>query len=106
MAGNSQRRGAVRKSGGKKSTTVGSGGNNKRALTGRGPTPPAEARTGHPAARRSTAAVRGARSGAGGSKDRVADQRGAARRSGRELPETVVGRNPVVEALRAGVPMT
>nr|HCX85569.1 23S rRNA (guanosine(2251)-2'-O)-methyltransferase RlmB [Micrococcales bacterium] len=41
MAGNSQRRGAVRKPGSKKGATVGSGGNRRRGLEGRGPTPPA-----------------------------------------------------------------
>ncbi len=108
MAGNSQRRGAVRKDGTKKGATVGSGGQVNRSRQGRGPTPPAEIRTGHPAARR------GARSDAAGAAAGGATGRGASRmgrvtggqRRGRELPETVVGRNPVVEALRAGVPAT
>ena len=52
MAGNSQRRGAMRKPGTKKGAVVGSGGQSRRAVKGRGPTPPAEARKGHPAARR------------------------------------------------------
>jgi 23S rRNA (guanosine2251-2'-O)-methyltransferase len=97
MAGNSRRRGATRKSGTKKGQVVGSGGRSRRALEGKGPTPPAELRKGHPAARRATTAGRQKpRSG------------GAARRPRPrgELPETVVGRNPVVEALRAGVPAT
>jgi len=86
MAGNSRRQGAVRKS--KKGPQVGSGGQRKRALRGKGPTPPAEARKGHPAARRSAAAER--------------------HRSGREASaaELLVGRNPVAEALRAKVPAT
>jgi 23S rRNA (guanosine2251-2'-O)-methyltransferase len=89
MAGNSRRQGAVRKS--KKGPQVGSGGQSRRALRGKGPTPPAEARKGHPAARRAAAAER----------------RGAGR-SSREVPaaELLVGRNPVVEALRAKVPAT
>lgn len=86
MAGNSQRKGAVRTS--KKGATVGSGGNNKRKLSGKGPTPPAEARKGHPAARRANAAAR---------RD--------TRRTG-DTPELLVGRNPVVEALRAEIPCT
>jgi 23S rRNA (guanosine2251-2'-O)-methyltransferase len=87
MAGNSRRQGAVRKQ--KKGAQVGSGGQSRRALRGKGPTPPAEARKGHPAARRS-----------------------ASRRPERprahsgDGPELLVGRNPVVEALRAKVPGT
>ncbi len=97
MAGNSQRRGAVRRDGTKKGATIGSGGQVKRALRGKGPTPPAEERKGHPAARRAASAAR--REGSGGAQNRSA-------RRDRDLPETVVGRNPVVEALRAGVPAT
>src|SRR3954468_23084168 len=55
MAGNSQRQGAVRKS--KKGALVGSGGQVKRALKGKGPTPPAAERKGHPAARKAAAAA-------------------------------------------------
>ncbi|MXI82055.1 23S rRNA (guanosine(2251)-2'-O)-methyltransferase RlmB, partial [Mycobacterium tuberculosis] len=40
MPGNSRRRGAVRKSGTKKGAGVGSGGQRRRGLEGRGPTPP------------------------------------------------------------------
>jgi 23S rRNA (guanosine2251-2'-O)-methyltransferase len=89
MAGNSKRQGAVRKQ--KKGAQVGSGGQNKRALRGKGPTPPAEARKGHPAARRAAAA-----------------DRRATGRTGRDVagPELLVGRNPVAEALRARVPAT
>jgi 23S rRNA (guanosine2251-2'-O)-methyltransferase len=90
MAGNSRRRGAVR--GSKKGPQVGSGGQGKRALRGKGPTPPAEARKGHPAARRAAAAVRREQSGKR-SKDAA-------------QVELLVGRNPVVEALRARVPAT
>src|SRR6476659_5150504 len=88
MAGNSQRQGAVRKS--KKGAQVGSGGQPRRALKGKGPTPKAEDRKGHPAARRAASAAR------------RADRR-PARGDG---PELLVGRNPVVEALRARVPAT
>ena len=48
MAGNSQRRGAVRKAGTKKGPTVGSGGVRRRGLEGRGATPPAHMRPNHP----------------------------------------------------------
>jgi 23S rRNA (guanosine2251-2'-O)-methyltransferase len=96
MAGNSQRRGAMRKSGTKKGAVVGSGGRARRSLEGKGTTPPAEMRKGHPAARRAATASR---------RKPGPDTRPSARPRG-ELPETVVGRNPVVEALRAGVPAT
>jgi 23S rRNA (guanosine2251-2'-O)-methyltransferase len=89
MAGNSRRQGAVRKS--KKGATTGSGGRSRRALQGKGPTPPAQARKGHPAARRAAAAAR----------------REQGRPRGRESgPELLVGRNPVVEALHAKIPAT
>ncbi|MEU1546163.1 23S rRNA (guanosine(2251)-2'-O)-methyltransferase RlmB [Nocardia sp. NPDC005745] len=98
MAGNSQRRGAVRKSGSKKGAVVGSGGKRRRGLEGRGATPPAEMRTKHPAAKRAAAKAKAAgRSSAAG--------RPAGRKSD-DGPELVLGRNPVVECLRAGVPAT
>ncbi len=89
MAGNSRRRGAVRKSGTKKGPTVGSGGQRRRALEGRGPTPPAHMRPNHPAAKRA--------------------KQSPPRRQARgrtDETETVLGRNPVLECLRAGVPAT
>ncbi|OBJ70596.1 23S rRNA (guanosine(2251)-2'-O)-methyltransferase RlmB [Mycobacterium sp. 1274756.6] len=86
MAGNSRRRGAVRKPGTKKGPTVGSGGVRRRGLEGRGPTPPAHKRPYHPAAKRA--------------KTKSARQ---AHRRGDDT-ETVLGRNPVVECLRAGIP--
>jgi 23S rRNA (guanosine2251-2'-O)-methyltransferase len=64
MAGNSQRRGARRGTATKKGATVGSGGQRRRGLEGKGPTPPAEARTGHPAAKRAKAAGKAAARGA------------------------------------------
>ena len=116
MAGNSRRRGAIRKTGTKKGATVGSGGKARRALQGKGPTPPAEVRKGHPAARKAAAASKAGGSGAGGQRGVTGGTRGTGRatkvtggrgtRRSRDLPETVVGRNPVVEALRAGVPAT
>ena len=54
MAGNSQRRGRTTGAG-KKTATAGTGGKNRRSLAGRGATPPAEARPGHPAQRRAAA---------------------------------------------------
>ncbi|MGY1812932.1 23S rRNA (guanosine(2251)-2'-O)-methyltransferase RlmB [Blastococcus sp. SYSU D00820] len=93
MAGNSQRRG--RSSGaGKKGATAGTGGKNRRSLAGRGATPPAEMRTGHPAQRRAQADAR-----------RRAE-RDRSRQRAEEAPELLLGRNPVVEALRAQIPAT
>ena len=49
MAGNSQRRGAVRRSGSKKGPQIGSGGQRRRGLEGKGPTPKASDRPNHKA---------------------------------------------------------
>ncbi|MFE7743862.1 23S rRNA (guanosine(2251)-2'-O)-methyltransferase RlmB [Nocardia sp. NPDC057455] len=102
MAGNSQRRGAIRKGGSKKGAVVGSGGKRRRGLEGRGATPPAEMRTKHPAAKRAAAKAKAAqgRSSGGGAAGRPAG------RKADDGPELVLGRNPVVECLRAGVPAT
>ena len=51
MAGNSRRRGAVRKTN-KKGATKGSGGQRRRGLRGKGPTPKAEDRVYHAAHKR------------------------------------------------------
>ena len=58
MPGNSQRRGATRKAGSKKTATAGTGGKNRRALEGKGPTPKAEDRPYHVAGKRKAAAER------------------------------------------------
>jgi 23S rRNA (guanosine2251-2'-O)-methyltransferase len=91
MAGNSQRRGRTTGAG-KKTATAGTGGKNRRALAGRGATPPAEARPGHPAQRRAAA------------DQRARADRARARAKSEETPELLLGRNPVVEALRAKIP--
>ncbi|MGF6887858.1 23S rRNA (guanosine2251-2'-O)-methyltransferase [Nocardia sp. GAS34] len=101
MAGNSQRRGAIRKGGSKKGQTVGSGGQRRRGLEGRGATPKAEDRSYHPAHKRAVAAAKAAAKGGG----RAPAGRTAGRRN-EDSPELVLGRNPVVECLRAGVPAT
>jgi 23S rRNA (guanosine2251-2'-O)-methyltransferase len=98
MAGNSKRRGAVRKDGTKKGMVVGSGGQRRRALEGKGPTPPAERRPGHPKA---VTAARNAKRAANAPKKTAGNRR---KPGDGETPETVLGRNPVVECLRAGVP--
>ncbi len=93
MAGNSQRRGAIRNS--KKGPSVGSGGRGKQRLEGRGPTPKAIERDKHPAAKRKRLA------------ERSAEKRGSTRTSrprDRDGIEWVAGRNSVLEALRANIP--
>jgi 23S rRNA (guanosine2251-2'-O)-methyltransferase len=97
MAGNSQRRGATRKAGTKKGAVVGSGGQKPKGLRGRGATPPAELRPGHPAQRQ------GAQRRAAQHAETAARAR---RRSGSEPGETVLGRVAVLECLRAGIPAT
>jgi len=103
----------------------GTGGHGRRALEGKGPTPPAAMRPGHPAQRRAAAAAAGSRrprradDPASSRGQRRADDpaaspaRGAAPSSGSsaraprgsgDAAEFVAGRNPVVESLRAAVP--
>lgn len=91
MAGNSQRKGSIRKSA--KKPTAGSGGRVRRGLEGKGPTPKAKDRPNHKVY-----------------KQRQKEERAAAarpkRRTASSDAEWVAGRNSVVEALRAGVPVT
>jgi 23S rRNA (guanosine2251-2'-O)-methyltransferase len=117
----------------------GTGGYGKRKLAGKGPTPPAELRPGHPAQRRAAAQGKAAgAAGKSGSAQPRPGQSGSAQRGSaqgrvggrRAAPaqtrsraadgalsdsrprgtgsaaELVVGRNPVLEALRAHVPAT
>ncbi|WP_026257686.1 23S rRNA (guanosine(2251)-2'-O)-methyltransferase RlmB [Actinopolymorpha alba] len=97
MAGNSKRRGAIRQrpSG---NPTAGSGGRVRRGLEGKGPTPKAENRPNHKAYKRVQAEKRAAAAS-------EARRSSAPGRSGSDRAEWIVGRNPVVEALRAGVPV-
>ncbi|GAA4835856.1 23S rRNA (guanosine(2251)-2'-O)-methyltransferase RlmB [Luteimicrobium xylanilyticum] len=108
MAGNSKRRGAVRKAGSKKGATVGSGGQRRKGLEGRGPTPKAEDRTYHVAHKRKVEAEKKAGGSSGRGGDRARSGRGGSSRGpGRgAATEVVAGRNAVLEALRAGVPVT
>jgi 23S rRNA (guanosine2251-2'-O)-methyltransferase len=99
MAGNSKRAGAVRKAGSKKGAQVGTGGHSRKALQGKGPTPKAEDRTYHPAHERKLAAER--RAAAAG---RRPGGRGAGRKAA-GATEVVTGRNAVLEALRAEMPV-
>ena len=93
MAGNSQRKGAIKKTG-KGNPTAGSGGRVKRGLEGRGPTPKAKDRPNHKVYKERAKA---ARKSAAGPKRRVAKGGDS---------EWVAGRNSVVEALRANMPVT
>ncbi|AQP51302.1 23S rRNA (guanosine(2251)-2'-O)-methyltransferase RlmB [Tessaracoccus flavescens] len=91
MAGNSSRRGATSKGKGK---AAGSGGRIRKSLEGRGPTPKAEDRVYHKAYKAKQAAQR----------------RGGTQQKGRSTrtavgADWVVGRNPVFEALTAGLPV-
>ncbi|MEU1053066.1 23S rRNA (guanosine(2251)-2'-O)-methyltransferase RlmB [Streptomyces sp. NPDC005876] len=82
-----------RRMSGKKGAQVGSGGKRRRGLEGKGPTPPAEMRKGHVKQRAANAKTR-----------RTTGRAQARRGGGRSTSELVVGRNPVLEALREGVP--
>lgn len=102
MAGNSGRRGAVRK--GKKGASVGTGGHGRRALEGRGPTPKAVDREYHPAHKRKKAAEAAAHKAQMRERSMNPPLRKALHLEGEH--ELVVGRNPVAEAVRAGVRFT
>ncbi|WP_156755104.1 23S rRNA (guanosine(2251)-2'-O)-methyltransferase RlmB [Actinokineospora pegani] len=87
MAGNSRRQGAMRNAGTKKGAVVGSGGQRRKALEGKGPTPKAEERPGHKNYRKQTV------------------KRGSTTKE-KPTTELIAGRNPVVECLRAEIPAT
>jgi 23S rRNA (guanosine2251-2'-O)-methyltransferase len=86
----------MRKAGTKKGAVVGSGGQRRKALEGKGPTPKAADRPNHKAYRKPVA-----RPSAG-----TSNPRGGERRDNGPTSELVAGRNPVVECLRAEVPST
>lgn len=90
MPGNSSRKGAIRKTA--KKPTAGSGGRVKRGLEGKGPTPKAKDRPYHQAYKAAKRA------------EKVASR--APRKRSSSDAEWIAGRNPVVEALREGVPVT
>ncbi|KRE36085.1 RNA methyltransferase [Janibacter sp. Soil728] len=92
MAGNSSRRGAVRNSGSKKGPQTGSGGQRRRGLEGKGPTPKAAERPNHKAYDKSAGNKRPTNRATTGRK--------------KASTEMIAGRNSVVEALRTEVPIT
>jgi len=91
VAGNSQRKGSIRKS--SKKPTAGSGGRVRRGLEGKGPTPKAKDRPNHKVYKAKQQSER-------------AQSARPRRRAAVSDAEWVAGRNSVVEALRAGVPVT
>ncbi len=122
MPGNSQRRG--RRTSSKKGATVGSGGQRRAGLKGKGRTLPAEERPWHkgysgdePLPKRTAwkqekerrAAEAQGRTPKVGKPGRAAAPKVSPGRKAnppKDAPELLVGRNPVVEALRAHVPAT
>jgi len=92
MAGNSSRRGAVKRTG-KGNPTAGSGGRVKRGLEGRGPTPKAKDRPNHKVYKAEKRAI----------KSTAARPKRPAKGGDSEW---MAGRNSVVEALRAQMPVT
>ena len=96
MPGNSARRGAVRRTGSKKGATVGSGGQRRKSLEGKGPTPKAHERPNHKAYQKKPTS---------GGRDGGARSSRSPRRD-RESSEIVAGRNSVLEVLRAETPVT
>lgn len=98
MPGNSQRKGAVRKKG--KTTPAGSGGRVRRGLEGKGPTPKAEDRPYHKAYRKRGPNEPGRTPGKP-KRSRQARPAGTATAGN----DWVIGRNPVLEALQAGLPV-
>ena len=93
MAGNSQRKGSIKKTG-KGNPTAGSGGRVRRGLEGRGPTPKAADRPYHKTHK------------AANKVDKSAAARPKRRTTGSTDAEWVAGRNSVVEVLRAKIPVT
>ncbi|MDQ1575349.1 MAG: rRNA (guanosine2251-2-O)-methyltransferase [Microbacteriaceae bacterium] len=117
--GGKPRPGAVRKT--KRGPQVGSGGQGRQALEGKGPTPKAEDRPYHPAGKAKAAKERYAAAGGKGQPSGRTSRDGRDGRDGRQdsaprsntrrtrqtdESEVVTGRNSVLEALRAKIPAT
>ncbi|WP_214108526.1 23S rRNA (guanosine(2251)-2'-O)-methyltransferase RlmB [Acrocarpospora catenulata] len=91
---------ASRKPSKKQGPTRGTGGKVRRSLEGKGATPPAEMRHWYKDKARAERVAREERTGTSGPR-RPAPSRA---RKSEDAPEYIGGRNPVLEALRAGVP--
>lgn len=104
MSSKNTRGGAVRKK--SRGKAVGSGGQGRQALEGRGPTPKAEDRPYHPAGKAKAARDRldAARKRHGGGQKDTGAQRTPRKKS--DDTELVTGRNAVLEALRTRIPAT
>lgn len=90
---------------GKKGPHKGTGGHGRRKLEGKGPTPKATERPGHPAQRRAKAAAKRNAAAAPRAEGRASERpRSGGRGRGSNPEELVSGRNAVLEALRASVP--
>ncbi len=94
MAGNSQRRGAIKKTG-KGNPTAGSGGRRRKGLEGKGPTPKAEDRPYHKKHKMAQAEQK---------RQQARPKKGRGSKS--DGPQWVAGRNSVLELLQAEVPLT
>ncbi|MCC7128253.1 MAG: 23S rRNA (guanosine(2251)-2'-O)-methyltransferase RlmB, partial [Microbacteriaceae bacterium] len=92
------RPGAVRKK--SRGPQAGSGGQGRQALEGKGPTPKAEDRPYHPAAKQKARAEKAKSSTRSAAPSRQSKPKAASD------SELVTGRNSVVEALRARIPAT
>ncbi|GAA1943410.1 23S rRNA (guanosine(2251)-2'-O)-methyltransferase RlmB [Microbacterium aquimaris] len=93
----------------KKGPTKGSGGQKRKSLEGKGPTPKAEERAWHPAGKRKAAQERYAAAGGKGRpgpKPHGSNPNRSGRGGSSDDTETVTGRNSVLEALRARIPAT
>ncbi|WP_022900756.1 23S rRNA (guanosine(2251)-2'-O)-methyltransferase RlmB [Humibacter albus] len=101
---NKPRAGAVRKQ--KKGPTKGTGGHGRKSLEGKGPTPKAEDRPYHAAAKRKELAERSAAKAANRGQRSNTAGGSASRRATPDDSEIVTGRNSVLEALRARIPAT
>ena len=99
-AGNNKKKGALK----------GTGGNGRKALEGRGPTPKAEDRAWHVAGKRKAAqerfAAAGGRGKAGGRPSSGSNPNRTSKAKSGDDTENVTGRNSVLEALRTKIPAT
>jgi 23S rRNA (guanosine2251-2'-O)-methyltransferase len=87
-----------------KGTKIGSGGNGRQALEGKGPTPKAEDRTYHQAHKRKQLAERSAAKRGDAGSNGGGGQRPPRKKAATE--DLVTGRNAVLEGLRARIPAT
>ena len=90
----------------RKGAAVGSGGQSKRRLEGKKPTPPGEERKGHPKARAAAAAAKRTPAKPTTGIRGTAPSKARGVKPDADAPETIFGRNVVVEALRTKVPAT